>query len=223
MRTVLIPDLDDELVHALAQVEELLLTLSVWEDDPHDAIVLPTPLAGRVALHALERVQDAVGPTQTRSGRPAPVGGRLLGPDGRDEHRPLRLVDLDPADLAVLAAAAAVLGRELATRPHGDLADAVAAGAEAAAPVYGPTPTGVQLVEALARAHGLLDLPDTDDTVLLRARLTQPPALDPITGQPTGQPADIVLTRTEDAAYARLADRMNAIWALANPLDRFTY
>lgn len=208
----LVPDLDDELVGTLGQVEELLLTLSAWEDDPDDPAVLPAPLAGRVALEALHRVQDAIAPTQTRQGRPAPAGGRLLGPDGRYEHRPLRLVALDPADLETLAAAAAALGRELATRPHSELAEAIAAGAEAAAPTYGPAPAPVQLVEALARAHGLLDLVDTDDTALLRARLLE-----------DGVAGDVVLTTQEGHAYGRLAERMNAMWALSDPLAHFLY
>jgi hypothetical protein len=154
--TRVIPDLDNELCHALAQVEELLLTLAAWEDDPDAPATLPVPVAGRVALEALNRVQDAVIPTQSRHDRPVPTGGRLLGPDGHYEHRPLRLVTLDPADLTVLAATAELLGRTLATHPHSELVDAIAAGAEAAAPTCGPAPTPVELVEVLARALGLV-------------------------------------------------------------------
>jgi hypothetical protein len=32
-----------------------------------------------------------------------------------------------------------------------------------------------------------------------------------------------VLTPHEEHAYTRLTERMNTIWALANPLDRFLY
>lgn len=210
----LIPDLDDELCHALVQVEELLLTLSAWEDDPDDLPELPAPLAGRVALEALNRVQDAIGPTQTRTGRPAPDGGRLLGPDGRYEHRPLRLVALDPDDLRVLGEAAAQLGRTLATNPHGELAEAIAAGAEAAASTFGPASEPVELVETLARALGVLDLAATDtagDTQVLAELVTEAAG------------DDVVLSPTSEAAYQRLADRLNTMWADRDGLDRFLY
>lgn len=210
----LIPDLDDELCHALGQVEELLLTLSVWEDDPDGAVELPGPLAGRVALQALNRVQDVIAPTQTRTGRPKPSGGRLLDPDGRYEHRPLRLVAIDPNDLRVLGEAAAQLGRALATNPHGELAEAIAAGAEAAASTFGPTPQPVELVEALARALGVLDLDATDtagDTKVMVELLH------------TAAGADVTLSPVSEAAYQRLADRYNAMWADRDGIDRFLY
>lgn len=231
-RAVLVPDLDDELVVALNRVEELLLVLD-FDGDPRprlghgeaervdqvdgsasgEVLALPAPLDDRVALEALNRVQAAVGPTQTRYGRPAPAGGRLLGADGRYEHRSLRLVHLDAADLQVLAAAAAVLGEELATRPHSALSEAMTDGAEAAGGItpYGPATTPQALVEALARAHGLLDLAVTDDTRALAARVAD---LDH---------GDVVLTPAEDTAYERLAGRFNAMWTLSDPLARWTY
>lgn len=210
--TRLLPDLDDELTHALRQLEELLLTLALWEDGPDAPLALPAPLADRQALQALERVAAVVTPTQTRAEATAPPGcGRLLGPDGHYEHMPLRLVEVDEQDLAVLAAAAAVLGRELATRPHGELAEAMEAGADAARGDYGPAPTPVQLVETLARVHGLLDLAMTADTELLTARIAG-----------AGRD-DVVLTAAEAAAYERIADRFNGMWTLSDPLSRFLY
>lgn len=166
----LLPDLDDELAFALGQIEELLLTLRSWEEDPDDPAQLPAPLADGVALDALRQLWDAIVPTQSRHHRPA-VPGRLLGPDGRYEHRPLRLVLVDDTDLQTLGAAGQALGHALATAPGGELAEAVAAGAEAADPTYGPAPTPVALVELMARVHGVLDLADTTDTALLRDRL----------------------------------------------------
>jgi hypothetical protein len=210
----LIPDLGGELCHALGQVEELLLTLSAWEDDPDGLAELPAPLAARVALEALNRVQDAIQPTQTLPGRPDPVGGRLLGPDGRYEHRPLRLVPIDPDDLRVLDEAAAQLGQALATNPHGELAEAMAAGAEAAASTFGPTPEPVELVTALARALGVLDLAATDsagDTRVLAELVLKAAG------------ADVVLSPTAEAAYQRLADRYNTMWADRDGTDRFLY
>lgn len=47
-RRVLVPDLGDELTEVLRQVEELLLTLAAWEEEPDGPgpFVLPAPLAG---------------------------------------------------------------------------------------------------------------------------------------------------------------------------------
>jgi hypothetical protein len=216
----LVPDLDDELVFVLAQVEEVLLTLSVWESDPDAPAVLPAPLAGRRALDALNRLQGLITPTQTRTDHrgaeiPVTVGpARLLGPDGRYEHRPLRLVALDRADLDLLAAAAGEMGRTLAVSPGGELAEALAAGAEAAGSMvsaYETTPDPVTIVASLARALGVLDLAVTEDTVLLVARVDVPAG------------ADVILTPAEDAAYARLVDRINTMWADRSGIDRFLY
>jgi hypothetical protein len=205
----LIPDLDDGLCNALGQVEQLLLTLATWEE-ASEVPVLSAPLAGWVALKALYRVQAVISPTQTRADQPTPPG-RVLGPDGSDAHRPVRLVALDPADVEVLGAAAAVLGRELALDPYGEMFEAMAAAAEAAAGVYGPEPLPVQLVEALARVHGLLDLAPTDDTARLTALLDA-----------AGDTA-VVLSRADEAAYIRTAERFNAMWGLSNGLDRFPH
>lgn len=236
LRVVLVPDLGDELVTVLARVEELLLVVddAAGAADDLEPLVLPAPLAGRVALDALARVAAAVGPTQTRTDRPPPPGGRLLGPDGRSERRPLRLVTLDPADLHVLAAAAAVLGVELATRSGSELCEAMDVGADAAGEITpSTTPSGAvpgvtpdvvpaavssgsptsaaSLVEALARAHGLLDLVGTDDTRVLAARVAD---LDH---------GDVVLNAAEDAAYERLAGRFTTMWTSADPPTRWVH
>jgi hypothetical protein len=208
---VLIPDLDDELVHALHQLEELLLTLAGWESDPDEPARLPEPLAGEVALAALRAVWAGVRPTQSVGDRPA-YPGRLLGPDGRYEHRPLRLALLDPADVAVLSRAGQVLGLALATQPHGELAEAMAAGAEAAALSYGPVPTPGELVETIARVTGVLTPPDTGETRVLAELLAD-----------AGHDQDIVLTTAQETAYQRIADQLNLVWALGSGLTRFTY
>jgi hypothetical protein len=201
----LIPDLDDGLCNALGQVEQLLLTLATWEE-ASEAPVLTAPLAQWVALKALYRVQPVINLTQTRPDQPSPPG-RILSPDRSRALRPLRLVTLDPADVEVLGAAATVLGHELALDPYGEMFEAMAAGAEAAAGVYGPEPLPVELVEALARVHGLLDLAPTDDTARLTALLDS-----------AGE-NDLVLSPADEAAYHRTADRFNAMWGLSNGLD----
>jgi hypothetical protein len=112
--TRLLPDLDDELTAALAHVEELLLEVAAWEDDDPDT-AWPPPLAGAQALAAVRRIWDAVAPAQGERAAKAGRTGRLLAPDGRYEHAPLRLVDVGQADIDALAAAAAVFGTPLTT------------------------------------------------------------------------------------------------------------
>jgi hypothetical protein len=208
---VLVPDLDDELVHALHQLEELLLTLAAWESDPDEPARLPEPLAGEVALAAVRAVWAGVRPTQSVGDHPA-YPGRLLGPDGRYEHRPLRLALLDPADVAVLSRAGQVLGLALATQPHGELAEAMAAGAEAAALSYGSVPTPGELVETIARVAGVLTPPDTGDARVLAELFAD-----------AGHEEDIVLTTTQETAYQRITDQLNGVWALGSGLTRYTY
>lgn len=60
VRTVLVPDLDGELLVPLRALEEVLLSLSMWEDDdvedpPEDRepLALPEPLANGYALAGL--------------------------------------------------------------------------------------------------------------------------------------------------------------------------
>lgn len=109
MTARLLPDLDDRLTTALNQVEELLLEVAAGEeDDP--AAAWPAPLAGGRALQAVRRIWDAVAPTQGERAAKAGLTGRLLAPDGRYEHMPLRLAEIDQADVGALAGAAAVFG-----------------------------------------------------------------------------------------------------------------
>jgi hypothetical protein len=69
----------------------------------------------------------------------------------------------------------------------------------------------VAVVVGLARVLGVLDLAATDDTALLTARIEVPAGV------------DVVLTPAEEAAYARLTDRINTMWADRSGLDRFLY
>ncbi|MFE7201397.1 hypothetical protein ACFU8R_14080 [Pseudonocardia alni] len=218
LRRVLVPDLVDGLTEVLREVEELLLTLAAWEEDPDGPgpFVLPAPLAGRCALDALYRIRDVLAPTQTPPqmfDRGAQVGARLLAPNGRYEHMPLHAVAIAVADLDILAAAAAAaaLGHTVAVRPDTELAEAIAAGAEAAAPIHGPPPSPRDIIERLARLHGLLDLAVTDDTRALIAVLDHAGSTDPV-----------VLDDATEAAYQRVADRMNAMWS-GDALSRFLY
>jgi hypothetical protein len=92
-------------LYVLGRLEELLLTLALWEDEGAE---LPDAIAGRAALDALDNVYDAVRPTQSED-EANPVPGRLLAPDGRYEHVPVRFVRIAGEDLSTLEHAAQVL------------------------------------------------------------------------------------------------------------------
>jgi hypothetical protein len=171
-------------------------------------------------LGAVHRLQDAIGPTQTLLDErgtqiePRIVGagaGQVLGSDGAYQHRPLRLVELAVADLELLSTAAAAMGLALALDPHSELADAITAGAEAAGIGYRPPPAPTEVVAGLARVLGLLDLEVTADTTLLTARLE------------AAAGAGVVLTRSEELAYERLATRFNGLWAADDGVAPFLY
>lgn len=195
-----VPDLGDELLYALGQVEELLLTLAVWEEE--DAAEFPEPFASRGALAALEEVIDAIRPTQSRDER-EPVPGRLLGPDGRYEHLPLRFVRIPAAHLEVLEHAAQVL---VLGSCHNDLADALDQHAEA----------NRISVDALAgwlsRTVSLFGLAWDDDVRALWGAVVAHPSS-----------CDVVLSDAEEQAYGRVASRVNALWSYGSGIERFRY
>ena len=74
-RVVLVVDLDGAPLTVLAVLEELLRDLVAWEEsdaaDPpqtREALRLPAPLAGGVALAAVRRLAAALGPTSAWAG-----------------------------------------------------------------------------------------------------------------------------------------------------------
>ncbi|MEV0589664.1 hypothetical protein [Nonomuraea sp. NPDC050310] len=110
VRTILVPDLDDEITHALAELEELLLTYRGWEEvDGLDPGELPDPLAAGIALASVRSLWEVLGPTQGRQAVDHGRSARLLAPNGRYEHAPVRLVDVAVADVLVMAGLARML------------------------------------------------------------------------------------------------------------------
>ncbi len=202
----LLPDLDDELTTALTHIEELLLEVAAWdEDDPDTA--WPPPLAGGQALGALRRIWDVVAPTQGERAAKAGRTGRLLAPDGRYEHAPLRLVDIGQADVDALAAAAAAFGD-----PHAPdhVRQALEHGTGIAYHDSGDQ-ARTRLVMTAAQLAGLLDLAPDRDSEMLAAL---------VDGQAD---IDITLTPGSEAAYQRYVTRANRMWTLADPLARYLY
>lgn len=81
IRTMLVPDLDNDLLHVLNELEELLLTYSVWENTGQvEPGKLPAPLAGGAALEAPRRLATVLAPTQGERAIKAGTTGRLLAP-----------------------------------------------------------------------------------------------------------------------------------------------
>jgi hypothetical protein len=210
MTARLIPDLDDELTSALSQAEELLLEVAAWEDEDPETR-WPAPLAGGEALAAVRRLYDALAPVQGKGAAEAGLTGELRAPDGKYEHVPLRVADVDDADIGRIAETARIFGTPDA--PHH-----VTAALEAAAgatiyrePLISGDETRTRLVMTIAKLAGLLDLAPDDDTVLLSRVIA-------------GQRADtIILTPDGEAAYKRFTRRANAMWALSDPLRMYEY
>jgi hypothetical protein len=195
-RRCVVPDLGAELTGVLTSVQEMFVALGMAARFGRVVVPLPEPLAGGVALGAAVRVAWAVGPTQSSRARSLhPALPRLYGPDGRSEHPPLRFLEVDPVDLEVLGAAAALLGWALL--PYADSGDLAMVLDDHA---RGCDTTATRLVTELARLHGLLDLEWTADVALLHARITAAGA------------ADVILTGAEELAYQRTAERFAAMW-----------
>jgi len=155
----------------------------------------PPPDLGRDRIHPGERATSA-GCT-----------GRLLAPDGRYEHAPLRLADVDQADIDALAAGAAVFGR-----PHAPahVRQALEDGAGLAYHDSGDH-ARTRLVMTAAQLAGLLDLAPDRDSELLAAL---------VEGQAE---AGIILTPDGEAAYQRYVTRAHRMWTLSDPLARYLY
>ncbi|RSN06683.1 hypothetical protein DMB42_25830 [Nonomuraea sp. WAC 01424] len=188
-RVVLVPDLGEELARAVGELERLLLVLRAAESVGSP---LPGALADGLALTALRRLWRAIGPTQGRRATAGRLAGRLYAPGGQVEHMPLRLVDIDPLDVATLSAAAMALG--LGAVGKGVVRQALDA--------VGTDLPATELVSAAARFSGLLDLADTADSIVLRERLAA-----------AGPGADVVLTPEAERAYQATVGRLNAMWS----------
>ncbi|RJQ74191.1 hypothetical protein D5S17_23255 [Pseudonocardiaceae bacterium YIM PH 21723] len=106
MAVYLLPD-DGEFWGLLLQAEEVLLRLALTEEDSAEEPepwVLPVPLAGRMTLDAVGRIQDAARPVMDashRDDRPTSEP-QLYAPDGRFEYLPLRPVELEMFDLTLV-------------------------------------------------------------------------------------------------------------------------
>ncbi len=192
-RLRVLPDTDGEVAHHLGRLEEVLLQLQPYDDEDDPA---PAGL-GPDALEALRRILGAVLPAE----RIPAV--QLLGAAGTFELVPLRVLDLDPADLVTVGQAIAALGHALLDR--NELVSEVLREFS-----VGPHQAPSDLVESFARAHGVLDLAADDDTRALAALIA-------------AGPGPVVLSSDQEAVYERLTGRALAMFHLNDPLARFLY
>jgi hypothetical protein len=199
-RMCLVPDLGDDLAPTLTLAGELFTGLDAIADEGTE-LPMPATLVARVGRQgrpwaaagaAAVRLRDAIAPTQRARAGPAP----LYAPGGQHEHGPLRFVQVDPDDLAAIGAAVAALGEDLARNPSGDAGSLLDEHAHRGLHQW---KTAADLVEQLARVHGLLDLAWTDDVALLYDRIA-------------GTEGNVVLYDAEEAAYQRTTGRLNAMW-----------
>ncbi len=174
-QTVLVVDLDGELLVPLRAVEEVLLCLGLWEYEERqgpaadaEPLRLLVPLADRVTFGAVQRLLTALAPTQSLGAGQ----GRLLALDGRYEHAPLTALTLPDTDIDLLSATAAALGHP---GLDADIAEVVDAHAGQLGDTY-RWAGRASLVSLLARLAGLLGLAPTDDTRLLIAPNAGQPA-----------------------------------------------
>ena len=119
---------------------------------------------------------------------------------------PLLLVDLPDEDLEILDGALQALNRAL-VGDEPDLAELLADVADAW------RTTAADLVGEYSRVLAVLALSPDDDTRRLVDRLTIA----------ASSADDVVLTVTEEAAYQRLATRLNLLLAAGDPIDRYKY
>ncbi|MFE0156607.1 hypothetical protein ACFWY5_56440 [Nonomuraea sp. NPDC059007] len=189
-RTVLLPDLDTEILHVLSRLVELLRTYAAWEDNSEDnTSPLPTLLAGKVALRALRRIWTNVALTQGEYAVTTGHTSRMVSPDGH-ECLPLRAAVVRQDDLDVLSATAMALN----DRGAGDM---VAEGLQDC-----DLFTHGDLAADSARLAALLNLADTPDTELLQRLLSS-----------KGPAADTVFTPSEYEAYLTTITRINRAWS----------
>lgn len=225
-RCVVIDVGDGSLLADLIRLEELLLTLRRWEQDAAgpdgDGWTPPGVLAGDRPAATVGRLYRVLRPTQTRTEHGpgvgqrrevAPGGPRWYAADGRYELAAVSFVDVDVADVELLAAVAAELGR-----PGGDpdVAEAIAE-QERDLPHTHDTRQRERrgLVVTAARIAGLLDLEPatgpTPDAELLHTAQAD-----------AGEDAEhVVLTVEQEQAYHRVVDRFTALATLSDPLTRW--
>lgn len=208
----LIPDMDDEILHSLHWLSEVLTGWDAADledgeefEDPEEAA------AAHAAEAAIDRIIAAIRPTQTdprvpseirvddrwvpQSTAPAGYAGRLLAADGQFEFGPIRLVDVAEDDITTVAA---ICGRLLDDRARGPLfyvAQLVAAGWDNSPIDINDGPAGG--ADYARRVLGVMVVLERTPATDANARIL----VDALAGHDPN--ADLVLTVSQSAAYQR--------------------
>jgi|SRR5690625_2000563 len=201
---VLLPELEGELAHELTALEEWAIDLEQAAQEEELGI---DAAAARAALAELWS-------TAAAAARQRP--GRLLAPDGRREHQPMRTARVPRVRLEVLRAALAACHGALAPGGNAALAAALEEAAQRHAAALNPVGHAHEEAEAaapLARLAALLHVlsPDDPDADVLRAALEEA----------ARRGEDTVLSAEAETAHARLADRITLAWYGDDPLARW--
>ncbi|TGN72208.1 hypothetical protein E5083_30175 [Streptomyces bauhiniae] len=219
-RRVLLPDDEDWLAQLMGMEEPLLMQLALntraAAAGDQDVWEMPAGLDGAAVHDAFGRLYQALPAplrhTAANTGRSVPDRDRPAGtytlraPDGRYEYTPLYPADVDPGDIAVLAAALAHFRTALQGTDGTELADFLQQIAdEWSEPGRHQEPDdGTRLVDSFARGLAVLQLPRQHDTEqLLDAVAAAAPGSETV-------PEQIVLTETQNDAYQRFMTRVSA-------------
>ncbi|MYS36346.1 hypothetical protein K388_07128 [Streptomyces sp. KhCrAH-43] len=220
---VLLPDDEDWLSLFMGMEEPLLTQLAlnsravqagdeeVWE--------LPQDLDGVGAHEAWGRLFQALPEPLRHTGRnigryepnqERPTGRyTLYAPDSRWEHTPLYPADVDPRDVAAVAAVLAHFRTALDGTDHTELADFLQQMADDWADP-GREGNAKRMVEDFTRGLSVWQLPHQPDTAVLLAAVAGP-------GGET--PERIVLTPPQEDAYQTFTRRVSAAVAGNSPHD----
>lgn len=195
LRWLLLPDLDGEISHATARVEDLLRILAWWsEDDP--GVGTPAEL-WRAAVDAASEIRSAITRARTRS---------LYRPDGAYEHEPLGIACVSDAAVSSFGWAVAELQRAVSGAGSVEVVEVVGVVEESAG-------GRESIVSTAARLQRLCELPWGEEEDLIARRLNEAP----------NAGGRVRLTESEEAAYGRIRDRLVTAWHDGSPLARWSY
>lgn len=224
--TLLLPA-DYELLGLLRQAQDLLSMVAAAEVDSHEdpdedePWQLPEPIAGGLSSEVMSRLAADAHAELRPDTDTTPSDARLYAPDGRYEHLPLRLVPLEPTDRDLLADTLQVCRQAL--EPHDeleaeqrglldDLRDVLEGVDLDSTPWPGGAPPRARdkLVPLTRVCELVTQQPDDNTQVMIE-----------VLAHADGH--DVVLTANQEAAYQRVATRLNAALAGGDPLDRWSW
>lgn len=195
MLEMLVPDLSGDLLEEIHNLEEWSMALDAAQQA--GCVLGFDAGAVRTAVAVLWGVASRAATDADAVGSGGPVGSaRLLAPDGRHEHEPIRFAAVDAAHVGVLRGAVAAC-----TSPSGDLEWALESAVERWRARPGHEVDVTAPLRSLAAVLQVLTMAD-EDVAVLRAAMA-----DPANRRSNG---DVVLPRAAAAAHGRVADRITS-------------